>query len=342
MENGDTELMSRPRTARGRRELRRRWRAALIRRHWSRPRSVCPATRTRPTPTAARCAGGRPAADHPAGAPPGRSGSSVPPDGSSMLIDRPILVGRAPVLRDDLSEVPELMRVPSPGAGHQPHAPAGQPRPVGDRLTDLHSTNGTVIVRPGPGVDRLQLQPGEPHWPSTVGTVVELGDGVAVLVDGPPRPAARRRLIRQPFRPEPTSLGRLRGSSETRRPKGVSHARTTSSDDRTSTRRSARIDRSAAVGRLVEVGPVWLLLRTGGALRLPARQQCPDHAALSGCSPSAGGSWCGRNAPPRRPGRGCGWTACRSSGSTTVARSAGDVSCCGGWSSRVLPSPSSA
>ena len=56
------------------------------------------------------------------------------------------------------------------------------------RLTDLHSTNGTIIVRPGPGVERLQLQPGEPYA-VVAGTVVELGDGVAVLVDGPPAPS---------------------------------------------------------------------------------------------------------------------------------------------------------
>jgi hypothetical protein len=109
------------------------------------------------------------------------------PDGSSVAIDRPILVGRAPVLRDDLPEVPELMRVPSPGQDISRTHLLVCPDEWEIRLTDLHSTNGTTIVRPGPGVDRLQLQPGEPHA-VTVGTVVELGDGVAVLVDGPPRP----------------------------------------------------------------------------------------------------------------------------------------------------------
>lgn len=109
------------------------------------------------------------------------------PDGSAVPIDRPVLVGRAPVLRDDLSEVPELMRVPSPGQDISRTHLLVSPDQWEIRLTDLHSTNGTVIVRPGPGVDRLQLQPGEPHA-VTPGTVIELGDGVAVLVDGPPRP----------------------------------------------------------------------------------------------------------------------------------------------------------
>lgn len=109
------------------------------------------------------------------------------PDGTSMPIDRPVLIGRAPVLRDDLDEVPELMRVPSPGQDISRTHLLVSPDVWEIRLTDLHSTNGTVVLRPGPGVDRLQLQPGEPYAVA-VGTVVELGDGVSVLVDGPPRP----------------------------------------------------------------------------------------------------------------------------------------------------------
>lgn len=111
------------------------------------------------------------------------------PDGASTAIDRPILIGRAPVQRDDLAEVPELMRVPSPGQDISRTHLMVSPDQWEILLTDLHSTNGTVIVRPGPGVDRLQLQPGEP-MAVTVGTVVELGDGVAVLVDGPPHPGS--------------------------------------------------------------------------------------------------------------------------------------------------------
>ena len=109
------------------------------------------------------------------------------PDGASAPIERPILVGRAPVQRDDLAERPSLMRVPSPGQDISRTHLLVSPDEWEIVLTDLHSTNGTVIVRPGPGVDRVQLQPGEP-LAVTVGTVVELGDGVAVLVDGPPQP----------------------------------------------------------------------------------------------------------------------------------------------------------
>lgn len=109
------------------------------------------------------------------------------PDGRSVAIDRPILVGRAPVLRDDLPEAPALMRVPSPGQDISRTHLLVSPDDWEIRLTDLHSTNGTTIVRPGAGTDRLKLRPGEPLAVS-VGTLVELGDGVSVLVDGPPRP----------------------------------------------------------------------------------------------------------------------------------------------------------
>lgn len=109
------------------------------------------------------------------------------PDGTSVAIDRPILVGRAPVLRDDLPEAPSLMRVPSPGQDISRTHLLVSPDDWEIRLTDLHSTNGTTIVRPGAGTDRLKLRPGDPLAVS-VGTLVELGDGVSVLVDGPPRP----------------------------------------------------------------------------------------------------------------------------------------------------------
>lgn len=109
------------------------------------------------------------------------------PDGFSVPIDRPVLIGRAPVLRDDLAEIPELMRVPSPGQDISRTHLLVSPDDWEIRLTDLHSTNGTVVVRPGPDGGRLQLPPGEPHA-VPVGTVIEMGDGVSVLVDGPSQP----------------------------------------------------------------------------------------------------------------------------------------------------------
>ncbi|MFT4167172.1 MAG: FHA domain-containing protein [Microlunatus sp.] len=109
------------------------------------------------------------------------------PDGTSVAIDRPVLVGRAPVSRDDLPEAPSLLRVPSPGQDISRTHLLVSPDDWEIRLTDLHSTNGTTIIRPGAGTDRLKLRPGDPLAVS-VGTLVELGDGVSVLVDGPPQP----------------------------------------------------------------------------------------------------------------------------------------------------------
>jgi hypothetical protein len=186
MENGDTELMApaRPGRDEGVAGASGRPDTPLV------PAAICLSGHPNP-PRADRCAL--------CGAPvPPQTTQLVPrpvlgilrsPDGASTPIDRPILVGRAPVQRDDLAERPELMRVPSPGQDISRTHLLVCPDEWEIVLTDLHSTNGTVIVRPGPGVDRLQLQPGEP-LAVTVGTVVELGDGVAVLVDGPPRPAA--------------------------------------------------------------------------------------------------------------------------------------------------------
>jgi pSer/pThr/pTyr-binding forkhead associated (FHA) protein len=50
-------------------------------------------------------------------------------------------------------------------------------------VTDLNSTNGTILVWPG-DVDRQQLARGE-RIPVQVGSVIELGDGVSVLIDFP-------------------------------------------------------------------------------------------------------------------------------------------------------------
>ena len=75
------------------------------------------------------------------------------------------------------------MTVPSPNhdisRAHLEVAPDGWQIVV----TDLNSTNGTILVRPGGG-DRQQLAPGKPV-PVQVGSVIELGDGVSVLIDFP-------------------------------------------------------------------------------------------------------------------------------------------------------------
>jgi hypothetical protein len=104
-------------------------------------------------------------------------------DGSTAEVDRAVLVGRAPSAQRSNARAPRLMVVPSPGHDisrtHLEVAPEGWTVTV----TDLHSTNGTILVRPG-GVDRQPLPAGE-AVPVELGSVVELGDGVSVLIDFP-------------------------------------------------------------------------------------------------------------------------------------------------------------
>ena len=104
-------------------------------------------------------------------------------DGSTAEVDRPVLIGRAPSADRSSSRSHRLMTVSSPNFDisrtHLEVAPQGWQVVV----TDLNSTNGTVLVRPG-AVDRQQLVPGEPVT-AQLGSVVELGDGVSVLIDFP-------------------------------------------------------------------------------------------------------------------------------------------------------------
>jgi FHA domain len=104
-------------------------------------------------------------------------------DGSTAELDRPVLIGRAPSADRSSRRSHRLMTVASPNHDisrtHLEVAPQGWQVLV----TDLNSTNGTVLVRPG-SVDRQRLAPGEPV-PAQVGSVIELGDGVSVLIDFP-------------------------------------------------------------------------------------------------------------------------------------------------------------
>lgn len=104
-------------------------------------------------------------------------------DGSVVEVDRAVLIGRAPSADRSTARSPRLLTVPSPGHDisrtHVEVAPDGWQVSV----TDLQSTNGTLIVPPGAGA-RHQLVA---HDPLVVelGTVLELGDGITILVDFP-------------------------------------------------------------------------------------------------------------------------------------------------------------
>ncbi len=112
-----------------------------------------------------------------------------PITGAPVTVDRPVLIGRAPSSeRAGGGAIPKLMTVPSPS--HDISRTHLKVEPV-DRtvqVTDLNSTNGTVLVTGPIGGDpslagqRHQLVPGEPVAVQP-GWILDLGDGVTILID---------------------------------------------------------------------------------------------------------------------------------------------------------------
>jgi len=93
------------------------------------------------------------------------------------------VIGRAPEPRRIFSgDEPRLVTVPSPAheisSTHLEIRPGPDGRPV---VTDLGSTNGTVLVQPGSAPEDLQ-----PGYPVELvnGAIVDLGDGVSIKVIG--------------------------------------------------------------------------------------------------------------------------------------------------------------
>jgi hypothetical protein len=101
--------------------------------------------------------------------------------GEEYDVDRPLVVGRAPVARRIFSdEEPVLVTVPSPA--HEISSTHLELRtgPEGKAVvTDLGSTNGTVLVQPGVAPEDLR-----PGYPVTLvkGAIIDLGDGVTIKV----------------------------------------------------------------------------------------------------------------------------------------------------------------
>ncbi|WOP19948.1 FHA domain-containing protein [Raineyella sp. LH-20] len=112
-----------------------------------------------------------------------------PITGAPVAVDRMVLIGRAPSPdRAGAGVVPKLMTVPSPS--HDISRTHVKVEPVGRtvQVTDLHSTNGTVLITGPIGGDpslagqRHQLVPGEPVAVQP-GWILDLGDGVTILID---------------------------------------------------------------------------------------------------------------------------------------------------------------
>jgi hypothetical protein len=135
----------------------------------------------------------------PPAAPPGIPGQPAAPDvtvpvarllisnGDSVDVDRAIVIGRAPEARRfSETEQPRLVTVPSPhlevSSTHIEVRPGSGADHGSAVVTDLGSTNGTVVVQPGLGPEDLapgvavQLIPG---------ALIDLGDGVTIQVTRP-------------------------------------------------------------------------------------------------------------------------------------------------------------
>jgi len=102
--------------------------------------------------------------------------------GDEVEVDRPLIIGRAPEARRFFSgEEPRLVTVPSPQ--HEISSTHLEIRPDNDGaatvVTDLGSTNGTVLVQPGLAPEDLR-----PGYPVTLmnGAMIDLGDGVTIKV----------------------------------------------------------------------------------------------------------------------------------------------------------------
>lgn len=104
-----------------------------------------------------------------------------PSSGGRVVVDRPVVIGRAPSasrVRGD--QLPRLLTVPSPS--HDISRTHVQVAPDDGRLTvtDLNSTNGTILV--DPGGRRSELAAGE-TVPLEHGSVIDLGDGLTIAVE---------------------------------------------------------------------------------------------------------------------------------------------------------------
>ena len=92
-----------------------------------------------------------------------------------IALDAPVLIGRRPIPpRIPLGTPPRLVRVPSPhGEVSGTHVEVMQ-RGSSIIVTDLKSTNATIVLVPGSAP--LRLRQGE-SVVVTPGTVVDIGDG---------------------------------------------------------------------------------------------------------------------------------------------------------------------
>lgn len=108
-------------------------------------------------------------------------GVLLPSSGGRIEVDRPVVIGRSPAAnRVSGDQLPRLLTVPSPS--HDISRTHVQVAPENGRMvvTDLNSTNGTVLV--APDGRRTDLRPGI-AVPIDAGSLIDLGDGITIAVD---------------------------------------------------------------------------------------------------------------------------------------------------------------
>jgi hypothetical protein len=108
-------------------------------------------------------------------------------NGEEVEVDRVVLVGRAPEpRRASVTEQPRLVTVPSPhqeiSSTHLEVRPGSGADHGSAVVTDLGSTNGTLLVQPGLPPEDLKAGIAVQLIP---GAVVDLGDGVTIQVENP-------------------------------------------------------------------------------------------------------------------------------------------------------------
>jgi hypothetical protein len=107
--------------------------------------------------------------------------------GERVDVDRVVIIGRAPEAgRFSMAEQPLLVTVPSPhqeiSSTHVEVRPGSGVDHGAAVVTDLGSTNGTVVVQPGLGPE--ELRPGVPVQ-LMPGALIDLGDGLTIRVSQP-------------------------------------------------------------------------------------------------------------------------------------------------------------
>jgi hypothetical protein len=104
--------------------------------------------------------------------------------GQVVTLDRTVVIGRRPrAPRASGASLPHLVAVESPQQDiSRSHL---EIRPEGDTVVviDLHTTNGSTLLRPGN--DPVRLHPGEQTLVLS-GDVIDLGDGVTVAFEDLP------------------------------------------------------------------------------------------------------------------------------------------------------------